>query len=550
MFVRAWRKHPYAFSLLFLLLFAFIVRVIALIYAAQLPFWTHYRLDAALYHQQALRIINGDWLLGHHPYQMSPFYTYFVALLYFIFPRTPCLVPCVQMLLGLGIVFFLFDLGYRLFRDLRLAWATGFLAACYGTFIFYEAHLLATTTATFFNTALLWLTVVALQKEELSKKLWFLVGIVWGLAVLTRPNALILALPLFLLPLLAFSQQGWRRLIPSLFIFLGLFTTIAPVTLRNLIVAKEFVLVTNSGGLNFYLGNGPHANGSFRIPPEMPQATNAEAQFAVFRHYAQKITGTPLTPKEVDRFWYRRTFRHIFQHPADWLALLWKKWLLLWNAQELANSHDYTFASKINPFYRFPWISFGWLAPFALLGTLLLLFSQLPQERWIGAFNLMFSLALVLFFILAHYRVTILGGFIIAAIFALRWLWKTFQVHHWKAFIAALSLLFITFFFSQRPMLYKGFQDEYYKLAYAYHVQQKFGKAEHYYLEALKLDPLHLSSLKNLALLYEWKKNPQKARKIWLKLIIAAQKKGAYSYFLLAQKHLSLLQEHKTSIKK
>ncbi len=59
--------------------------------------------------------------------------------------------------------------------------------------------------------------------------------------------------------------------------------TIAPVTLRNYVASGEAVLVSDAGGFNFYIGNGPGANGTFRIPAEVPGATSAAAQFQLYR---------------------------------------------------------------------------------------------------------------------------------------------------------------------------------------------------------------------------------------------------------------------------
>ena len=58
---------------------------------------------------------------------------------------------------------------------------------------------------------------------------------------------------------------------------LGGALVILPVTLRNRVVAGEWVLVTDSGGLNLYIGNGRGAIGTFRMPQHLPRASNARS---------------------------------------------------------------------------------------------------------------------------------------------------------------------------------------------------------------------------------------------------------------------------------
>src|SRR5207247_1262793 len=123
-------------------------------------------------------------------------------------------------------------------------------------------------------------------------------------------------------PLLWFCT--WRCW-PTL--FLGLALVIAPVTLRNRLLGGEWVLVTHSGGINFYLGNGPGAEGTFRVPDFLPEAVNADAQFESFRTYAEKMTGRNLTTKEASDYWYDMTWAFIFANPMKWLKLLWTKFL-------------------------------------------------------------------------------------------------------------------------------------------------------------------------------------------------------------------------------
>jgi hypothetical protein len=124
---------------------------------------------------------------------------------------------------------------------------------------------------------------------------------------------------------------------------------------------------------------------------------------------AERALGRPLRPGQVEAYWYRRTLDDIRAHPGRFAALLARKLSLFWNAYELLSTYDYHFTRRLNPVLGAPLIQFRLLAPFALLGTLLLFTRRRDRLALLCAlFNLTACASVVLFFVLGHYRMAAL----------------------------------------------------------------------------------------------------------------------------------------------
>src|SRR5205085_8700814 len=92
----------------------------------------------------------------------------------------------------------------------------------------------------------------------------FLTGLAFGVAMLNRPNMLVAAMAI------AVVLLAIRRVKIAALILAGVLAGLAPVTIRNAVVAHQFALVSSHGGINFYIGNGEGATGYFHAVPGMP----------------------------------------------------------------------------------------------------------------------------------------------------------------------------------------------------------------------------------------------------------------------------------------
>ncbi|MEI7894364.1 MAG: glycosyltransferase family 39 protein [Myxococcales bacterium] len=431
-----------------------------------------------------------------------------LGIVYSIAGDGPWPIRLVQLVLGLGTVALIHASAQRLF-GVRWALALASCTALYGPLIYFDGQLQVDGVAGVLQALLIFPALRAF--DEPSPRRWLLAGITLGLAVVARPLALLYVVPLGIAA--GRRNTSWRARIG---LAIGLALPIAPVTLRNTLVAGEAVLVTDSGGLNLFIGNGPGAIGTFRVPVSVPGATHALGQIAAFRAVAEQAAGRKLTARDVDRYWIEKTLRWIRKHPRQWLRLMGEKFWLFWNRRELPNIEDYEFNRHINPVLHMPFVQFGWLAPVALLGSFALLVRRNPAGRLVGGLNAIGCLGIIAVFVLARYRIAVVPGLIIAAGAGARTVVDLVQGRRW-ILVGGVGLIVAGgVVLARAEKLPKPFDDEYFKLGYVYHVDGRFVEAERAYKAALALNQDNLSAHNNLASLYDTIGNIVAAKEHWL----------------------------------
>jgi tetratricopeptide (TPR) repeat protein len=320
---------------------------------------------------------------------------------------------------------------------------------------------------------------------------------------------------------------------------LGAVVTVTPVALRNLHYGGELALVGYNGGMNFYIGNGPGAIGTFRIPPETPTAGNIVEQHRAFAAVAERDRGRALSSRQVDRYWYARTLHAIAAHPRAWLRLVGDKLALYFADQELANNSDYSFTRRLNPILALPLVGWGALAPLALLGTLLLVGARRPEEQLVALCNVVGCVAVVAFFVIARYRIAAVPAAVLAALAAARWIAASVRARRWRLVAPVALLLALGCVATFARTLPEPIADEYFKLGYAYQIQEQPDAAERAYLSALAFDARQLSAHKNLAVLYESRGDVRRAVVHWQWVYGIALERGQRDVAELARARLA-----------
>src|SRR5947208_1856619 len=90
----------------------------------------------------------------------------------------------------------------------------------------------------------------------------FGLGIASGLSLLGRPN-LLLALPFTGLAVVYLARKRAQKPLPLMAACaVGVLLAVAPMALRNqVVIGRADVFPSHGGGIPFYIGNNPHANG-------------------------------------------------------------------------------------------------------------------------------------------------------------------------------------------------------------------------------------------------------------------------------------------------
>jgi Flp pilus assembly protein TadD len=217
--------------------------------------------------------------------------------------------------------------------------------------------------------------------------------------MLTREETLLLVLAIG--PWAFFAATKGTRLV--LAFLAGLALVLAPVAARNKAVGGEFVLTTSQAGSNFYIGNGPHSDGTY--VPLVPGRQNTEFERRDAFDLAERDLGRTLSPSEVSSYWFGKSRRWIASDPGAWLRLLGKKIALFVNAYEMPDYEDQYFYERSCGLLRgldSVW-NYGVLLPLAAAG-IVLTFARRRELLILYLVLGTLAFGVVLFYVFARYR--------------------------------------------------------------------------------------------------------------------------------------------------
>jgi len=367
-------------------------------------------IDSGVYARLASRIAHGDVLLrgeGAVPYFVSPLYAYVLAATGPSFP----LARAVQILLGTAAVALVFFTARRLFGE-RAALAAGVLYALAGVVTFHEVLILQAAIDPFLTALALFLLARATAAPRWG--MWLASGAAFGLLALNRPNALLcIAAIAVALVLFTFKEDLLRRVWIAAAFVVGAAVTIAPFTLRNLLVSHEFVLISSHGGLNFLVGNGPGATGAYREIPGITPDIGGQARDS--KKVAEAAEGRALSSREVSAHFARQAWSWIAHEPAAALALFLRKSRLLLSRDEVPLNFSFPWYREKSLALKLLCVGPGLLLPLAGAGLVfgLLGAAGAASERraallvW-AAFIPAYVFAVAAFFVATRYRLPLL----------------------------------------------------------------------------------------------------------------------------------------------
>ena len=194
----------------------------------------------------------------------------------------------------------------------------------------------------------------------------------------------------------------------------GAALVLLPVAIRNYAIGGEFHLTTSQFGPNLYIGNNPHANGTYR--PLRQRRGSAQHERSDAQELAQQQVGKPLTPGEVSAFWTNQAWHFMAEQPKAWLRLLGLKTVYTWNAVELVDTEDmYTYAEWSGLLRLSGYLfHFGLLVPLALWGICCTVAERrrlLPLYLMIG----LYSLSVIAFYVVGRYRYPLVPPLVLLA---------------------------------------------------------------------------------------------------------------------------------------
>ncbi|MBM3315328.1 glycosyltransferase family 39 protein, partial [candidate division WOR-3 bacterium] len=248
-----------------------LLKLVYLVYYAQrVPYYGTPMGDSLIYLDWARNIIGGDFWGLREQFQVfyrAPLYPYLLAGFLKVFGGSLLPVYIFQLLLGVANLYLTYRITRRLFSHTAGIVAV-VLAALYAPLVFKETKLVSVTLTIAFGLLSVWFL---LKSQDGRPRLhWLLAGVFAGLATLTWGGGIVMLPVVFVLWLLLRPRP---RLELPVLLGLGWFAVILPVTLHNVLIGNDWVLINSNSGYTFYQGNNPAASGTIVHPPEVYERT-------------------------------------------------------------------------------------------------------------------------------------------------------------------------------------------------------------------------------------------------------------------------------------
>jgi Tfp pilus assembly protein PilF/4-amino-4-deoxy-L-arabinose transferase-like glycosyltransferase len=396
---------------------ALAVRLIYVFQLSHTVFFDHPVVDAQYHDAWAREILRLG--IGHEGiFFRAPLYPYFLALVYALSDGSFLWARWAQAALGGLTAGMTYLLAWELTRRRRIACAAGIGAALYGILVYFDGELLVETLLTPLLLSSLW----AYAKYRRSRQPLHIAlsGFFLGMAAITRPSVLVIA-PLLCADLI-FSDiyTGLPRRFKSTMLAyaaltLGALLPISPVARYNLLKGSDSAIIAASGGINFYIGNNPQADGLHSAMPGLGAVWDVPA--GSFRAY--QVSGRVLKLTEVNDYYADLGWQFIFDQPLTALELLAKKFFAFWNRLEISNNRDLYFfkgETAIMPVLRL--LGFWIVGPLGLAGLWIAWRRKLLPGWFLGIIPV-YMLGVIAFFVTARFRAPLIPLLLICASIAL-----------------------------------------------------------------------------------------------------------------------------------
>lgn len=311
-------------ALLAVFLLAFVVRLVVIFAGGATT--VHFG-DAPAY-QVAARALSET---GRYPlrtdafYFRPPGYAFFLAAITLGHPERVMLAKIVNAALGSFSAVLLVLIGVRLFRNRTVAIAAGVGGALDPSLVMVSSDVQSEPLFLVLLLTAGFLLLVAVDRP--SSTLALVAGALTGLAALTRPSALMVT-PLLAAPL---ADRRWpfrARAHLAAAAVCGLVLSLAPWTIRNAIAYREFLLISDVGGFNFYLGNSELMSRFYEIRDRPSYNAWSDETFVLLGERLNALQAAGVTsPGRITRAFVRETLADAAARPARTARLLLHKTL-------------------------------------------------------------------------------------------------------------------------------------------------------------------------------------------------------------------------------
>lgn len=438
------------------------------------------------YLMMAREIVTGNMFPFDGPISLnSPLYPYILAFLYkiggqenFLFIRLAgILIDSLNCLL----IAFLADRHFGRLAGLF----SGFMAACYGAMVFFAAEL----TPVPYTLFLVLLSILLLDGAR-GNFVFLISGMLMGLAVGTRPNLLILAALILVVP---FWVKIKRPFTKSALLAAGMATMILPITLANYTTSNQFILLTVSAGHNFYIGHNPQATAGYTLPGVFDGDI-----FKNMKHLAEQSQGHPLADHEVSPYFIKKALQYMMEEPGKEILVLCKRFLATLNHHEATTYANYDYQKEISPVLRLC-LGFGMIFPLSVIGM-----GAAGKKDFMLYLPVIATVVTILsFFYISRLRMPMVPFLIVFAGAGGSFLVNHLKQRHLKKLLAGGLAGGMAYGVSALKLTEVDTSNEWNKVGIVLRLQKKYGRAELAFQKALQENPHNPNVYLNLRVLYD-----------------------------------------------
>jgi tetratricopeptide (TPR) repeat protein len=400
----------------------------------------HPTVDALFHHLTATAIASGA-LTSTEPFFRAPFYSYFLGLIYFLTGDSIALARLIQLLMGAFTPVLAYLIARKAF-DRAIAIVASVLVLFCSDIVYFEGELLLESLVV---TLVLLVWYAYLRYRESPNWYWLVLsGLAAGLAIITRPNAGLIAPVMVYLIWLDKPKAPTSKPMSQIALFLAvMFVPVFIVLAHNLTRPQPALTIATQGGINFFIGNNKDADGVSAI---MPGELGSDWQYDDIAYQAEQALGRQLRPAEVSDYYYHQALGEIGADPLRWLALETKKLYLFFSGSDISNNRNLiAFRAQFASLKVLP-IGMAVLASLGLIG-MVIGFRRSRLTKSMIAFVLLYALSFVFYFVNSRFRLPTLPFLAILSAIALVEFYRRIRARSFEraAFIAVPAVVLIVF---------------------------------------------------------------------------------------------------------
>jgi len=295
------------------------------------PLGSYPVVDAAWHSAWATEIAGGN-LSIYAPYFRAPLYPAVLGLVYLLSGCSEISGILLSFALCTAALLVVYRIVFHIHRSRRKALAAAAITGINGVFLFYSTTLLIAPL----YILLLLCSFYLFQKDSKSKYGWFFLG----LAAVARPAAVLL-FPLAIVLYRRSWKYCWQLLLP-----------LSGVWLVNATTGDPWTVISSQGGINFYIGSGPEADGYTSFAPETGGLTQLPDSLPYRDNvWAASIRPFPraMEPSRVSSEWIGRTLDYIKENPGSFAFLMAKKLLYAASPVAIPSNYDVYYYTRYSP---------------------------------------------------------------------------------------------------------------------------------------------------------------------------------------------------------